>query len=77
MRSEEIEKLSQNVSSERILAGKNFISSPDEVIELVDRYWNVGASHVTFDIQSFPDRIEFLGEKVLPYFAQKRDAYTR
>lgn len=73
----EIEKLSHNVSSEKILAGKNFISSPEEVIELVEQYWKVGATHITFDIQSFPERIEFLGKHVLPYFAEKRDAYAR
>ena len=66
-----IQKLSQSVSSERILAGKNFISSPEEVIELTERYSKIGATHVIYDIQSFRDRIEFLGEKVVPFFLQK------
>lgn len=65
-----IEKMSQSVSSEKILAGKNFISSPEEVIELTERYRKIGATQIIFDIQSFGDRIEFLGEKVMPFFLQ-------
>ena len=65
-----IEKLSQSVSSDRILAGKNFISSPGEVVELTERYSRIGATQVIYDIQSFGDRIEFLGEKVIPLFRQ-------
>jgi len=67
-----IEKMSESVSDDRILASKCFYSSPDDLIDRIDRYRKAGATHITFDIQSFPERIETLGEKVLPYFSQGR-----
>jgi len=67
-----IEKMAQSVSDDRILASKCFFSSPDELIDLIDNYRRIGATHIAFDIQSFPERIEILGERVLPYFSEKK-----
>lgn len=66
-----IEKMSSRVNDDKILARNYFCSSPDEFIEVIDRYWKAGATHVELVTNAFPDRIRFLGEKVLPYFAEK------
>jgi alkanesulfonate monooxygenase SsuD/methylene tetrahydromethanopterin reductase-like flavin-dependent oxidoreductase (luciferase family) len=72
-----IQEMSSTVSDSTILANKFFISSPDELIGIIDKYWQSGASHVDLTTHSFPERIRTIGDKVLPYFAEKRDDYIR
>ena len=72
-----IQEMSAEVSDSKILANKFFISSPDELIELIDRYWQVGATHVDINTNSFPDRIRTIGSKVVPYFTERKDDYVR
>ncbi len=70
----EIEEMRQRVSDS---THTRLDPSPDDIIEAVDSYWKVGATHVEIDTNSFPERIRFLGEKVLPYFLERRDDYSR
>jgi coenzyme F420-dependent glucose-6-phosphate dehydrogenase len=72
-----IQEMSADVSDSKILANKFFISSPDELIELIDKYWQVGATHVDINTHSFPDRIRTIGSKVVPYFTERKDDYVR
>ena len=65
-----IQEMSNTVNDETILANFCFVSSADDIIEAIEKYWFVGATHVELMTHSFPDRIEFIGEKVLPYFAE-------
>jgi coenzyme F420-dependent glucose-6-phosphate dehydrogenase len=67
-----IEKLSDKVTDDMILASKCFFS-PDDLIDMIASYQAVGATQITFDVQSFPERIEILGKKVLPYFTDKSE----
>jgi len=62
------------VSDEKILDRFQFISSADEVIEIIESFRKVGATRVNVCTHSYPDRIRYLGKKVLPYFnrGQKR-----
>ncbi len=64
-----IQEMSYTVSDETIIANFCFVSSPDEIIETIEKYWNVGATHIELVTHSFPERIKLIGEKVLPYFA--------
>ena len=58
------------MSDETIMANFCFVSSPDEIIGTIEKYWNVGASHIELVTHSFPERIELIGKEVLPYFAE-------
>ncbi len=68
-----IQAMSNTVSDETILANFYFASSPDDIIEAIEKYWYAGATHVELVTHSFPDRIELIGEKVLPYFAESEE----
>ena len=70
----EIEEMRQRVSDSTLT---RLDPSPDDITEALDSYWKVGATHVEIDTNSFPERIRFLGEKVLPYFLERRDDYSR
>ena len=72
-----IQEMSALVSDSKILANKFFISSPDELIELIDKYWQAGATHIDLTTHSFPDRIRMIGTKVVPYFTERKDDYVR
>jgi coenzyme F420-dependent glucose-6-phosphate dehydrogenase len=65
-----IQEMASTVSDEVIMANFCFVSSPEDIIEIIDEYWNIGATHVELVTHSFPDRIKFIGEKVLPYFSE-------
>jgi coenzyme F420-dependent glucose-6-phosphate dehydrogenase len=65
-----IQEMSNTVNDKTILANFCFVSSADDIIEAIEKYWFVGATHVELMTHSFPDRIEFIGEKVLPYFTK-------
>ncbi|MDA4111629.1 MAG: LLM class flavin-dependent oxidoreductase [Thaumarchaeota archaeon] len=63
-----LEEMGRSLTDEKISASKYFVSSPDQVIEIIESYRKVGATHVDLVTNSFPERITFIGEKVLPYF---------
>jgi len=64
-----IQEMSNTVSDETIMANFCFVSSPDEIIETIEKYRNAGATHIELVTHSFTERIKLIGEKVLPYFA--------
>ena len=63
-----IEQMGSRISDDDLLRLKYFCPSPKELIEMIDRYSKVGATHVAISTQTFPDKIRMIGEKVLPYF---------
>jgi alkanesulfonate monooxygenase SsuD/methylene tetrahydromethanopterin reductase-like flavin-dependent oxidoreductase (luciferase family) len=65
-----IQEMAATVSDEVIAANFCFVSSPEEIIEIIDRFWSIGSTHVELVTHSFPERIELIGEKVLPYFLE-------
>ena len=66
-----IQEMSNLVVDKNIVDNFCFVSSPDDIIETIEKYLSAGATHVELVTHSFPDRIEFIGEKVLPYFTNK------
>jgi coenzyme F420-dependent glucose-6-phosphate dehydrogenase len=66
-----VQEMSTTVKDEVILANFCFVVSPDDVINVIDRYAKVGATHIELVTHSFPERIRYIGEKVLPYFSKK------
>ena len=63
-----IQEMSNMVNDETIKANFCFVSSPDDIIEAIEKYRDAGATHVELVTHSFPERIELIGERVLPYF---------
>ncbi|MDA4130875.1 MAG: LLM class flavin-dependent oxidoreductase [Thaumarchaeota archaeon] len=66
-----LEEMGKTLEDEKISASKYFVSSPDQLIGIIESYQKAGATHVDLVANSFPERINFIGEKVLPYFVQK------
>jgi coenzyme F420-dependent glucose-6-phosphate dehydrogenase len=67
-----IQEMSNLVVDKTIVDNFCFVSSPDDIIETIERYLYADATHVELVTHSFPDRIEFIGEKVLPYFSNNK-----
>jgi len=65
-----IQRMSETVSDETLAANFCFVSSPDDIIETIEKYWRVGATHIELVTHSFPERIKLIGERVLPYFKE-------
>lgn len=61
-----IGEIGKTVSDELILSAKWFCPTPEDLIKAVEKYINVGATHVDIVTNSFPDKIELVGSKVLP-----------
>lgn len=66
-----VQEMSYTVSDETIKDNFCFVSSPDDIIEKIEEYQRSGATHVELVTHSFPERIEFIGKEVLPYFREK------
>jgi coenzyme F420-dependent glucose-6-phosphate dehydrogenase len=66
-----VQKLSKTLSDETIVENWCFISSPEDLIRTVEKYQRAGSTHVELVTDSFPERIEYIGKKVLPYFWSK------
>lgn len=66
-----VEEMSYTVSDETIRNNFCLASSPDDIIETIDKYLRSGATHVEVVTHSFVDKIKLIGEKVLPYFNEK------
>jgi coenzyme F420-dependent glucose-6-phosphate dehydrogenase len=69
-----IQDLAFEVKDKNILSNFCFVNSPDDLIETIEKYINAGANHIELVTHSFPKRISFIGEKVLPYFEKNRDS---
>ena len=66
-----IQELAFEVKDKKILSNFCFVTSPDDIIETIEKYRCAGATHVELVTHSFPDRIRFIGKKILPYFKEK------
>ena len=64
-----VQDSSSAVTDETILAHWCFVSSPNDIIDIIEKYWRAGATHVELVTHSFPERIKFIGKEILPYFA--------
>ena len=69
----EIQEMSSSVKDESVLANFCFVSSPEDVIDTIEKYWHIGATHVELVTHSFIDKVEFIGRKVMPYFVGNED----
>jgi coenzyme F420-dependent glucose-6-phosphate dehydrogenase len=65
-----IQQMSYEVNDKTILANICFCPSPEDIIETIEKYCRAGATHIELVTNSFPERIEFIGKKVLPYFVE-------
>jgi G6PDH family F420-dependent oxidoreductase len=63
-----LEEMGKKLDEEKITGSKYFVTSPDQLIGIIESYQKAGATHVDLVTNSFPERITYIGEKVLPYF---------
>ncbi len=63
-----IEEIGHGVSDDKILSSKLFCPEPEDLIKAVESYAEIGATQIDIVTNSFPDRIQLVGEKVLPHF---------
>jgi alkanesulfonate monooxygenase SsuD/methylene tetrahydromethanopterin reductase-like flavin-dependent oxidoreductase (luciferase family) len=63
-----IENMSHMVSDQKVAENWCFVSSADDIIEFIEKYQRARATHAELVTNTFSDRIEFVGKKVLPYF---------
>jgi len=66
-----VQEMSYTVNDETIRANFCFASSPEDIIEIIEKYERSGATHVELVTHSFSDKIKMIGETVLPYFGEK------
>ena len=66
-----IQSMSQTVDDQKIAANWCFVSSPDDILETIEKYSQAGATEIELVTHSFADRIEYVGQKVLPYLRWK------
>jgi len=67
-----VQEMSNTVVDQTIEANFCFVSSPDDIIQAIEKYSDAGATHVELVTHSFPERIDLIGQKVLPYFNKKQ-----
>ena len=67
-----IHERSFTVDDKTIRGNFSVIFSPDDLIETIEKYFNSGATHAELVTHCFPEKIRSIGEKVLPYFKEKR-----
>lgn len=63
-----IQEIGHTVSDDKLLSMKIICSRPEDLISAIESYVKKGANHIAVVTNSFPDKIEFVGEKVLPQF---------
>jgi len=63
-----IEEIGHSVSDDKILSTKLFCPEPEDLISAIESYVDIGVNHVDIVTNSFPDKIQLVGEKVLPHF---------
>ena len=63
-----IEEIGHTVSDDLILSAKLFCPTPEDLITTMEKYVAKGTTHIDVVTNSFPDKIELVGEKVLPHF---------
>jgi G6PDH family F420-dependent oxidoreductase len=62
-----IGEIGRTVSDEILLSMKWFCPTPEDLIKAVEKYTERGATHVDIVTNSFLDKIELVGTKVLPH----------
>lgn len=65
-----IEEIGHNVSDDKILSMKVFCSAPEDLIKAIESYAKVGATEIAVVTNSLPDKVQYVGEKVLPHFTR-------
>jgi hypothetical protein len=63
-----IGEIGRTVSDELILSAKLFCPAPEDLVKAIESYITVGATHIDVVTNSFQDKIQLVGEKVLPHF---------
>ena len=66
-----IEDIGHHISEHAIVGTKCFCPNPEDIIDVIESYLKKGTNHVAISTNSFPDKIQMIGEKVLPYFQGK------
>jgi coenzyme F420-dependent glucose-6-phosphate dehydrogenase len=66
-----VQEMANTVSDETIVANFCFVLSPDDIVQAIEKYSHAGATHIELVTHSFPERIELIGEKVLPHFIKE------
>jgi coenzyme F420-dependent glucose-6-phosphate dehydrogenase len=66
-----IEEIGHLIGEREILGTKVFCSNPDEIVNVIESYAKKGANHIALSTNSFPDKIQMIGEQVLPHFQTK------
>ena len=69
-----VQEMSATVNDETIKSKFSFASSPEDIIEIIEKYGRCGATHVELVTHSFSEKIKMIGKKVLPYFNEKNDS---
>jgi len=63
-----IEEIGHRISEDKVTSVKWFCPTPEDLIKVIESYREVGADHIAIATNSFPDKIQMIGEKVLPHF---------
>jgi alkanesulfonate monooxygenase SsuD/methylene tetrahydromethanopterin reductase-like flavin-dependent oxidoreductase (luciferase family) len=63
-----IQKMSMKINNKKIINNFCFVSKPEDIINKIKEYQLAGATHVELVTHSYPDKIKYIGEKVLPFF---------
>jgi G6PDH family F420-dependent oxidoreductase len=63
-----IQKMSMEIGDKRISNNFCFVEKPEDIINKIKEYQLAGATHVELVTHSYPDKIRYIGEKVLPTF---------
>jgi len=65
-----LEEMGKSLPVEKIANSKYFVTSTDQIIEIVESYRKAGANHIDLVTNARPEKIRLLGEKVLPHFVR-------
>ncbi|HXQ92421.1 MAG TPA: hypothetical protein VN739_05395, partial [Nitrososphaerales archaeon] len=63
-----IEEIGHGISEDKVSSVKCFCPVPEDLIKVIERYREKGANHIAIVTNSFPDKIQMIGQDVLPHF---------
>jgi len=63
-----IEEIGHGISEDKVSSVKCFCPTPEDLIKVIESYREKGANHVAIVTNSFPDKIQMIGQDVLPHF---------